>query len=102
LKFGATISFKSLGTEQSVSKVLEQMPQNLWISTHVNPPPPVQCCVPFLVAFDVFWLEQHWLGWGEGEASGIVCKKLQWSTYNLKLHVSQELLKVIVYITYYE
>jgi hypothetical protein len=29
LKFGATISFKSLGTEQSVSKVLEQMPQNL-------------------------------------------------------------------------
>jgi hypothetical protein len=39
-----------------------------------SPPPPVQCCVSFLVGFDVFRFKQHWLGWGEG--SGIVCKKL--------------------------
>ena len=23
------------------------------------PPPPVQCCVPFLVGFDMFWFKQH-------------------------------------------
>ena len=45
-----TISFKSFGTD-----VTEPLNFN---KTSI-PPPPVQCCVPFLVRFDVFWLEQH-------------------------------------------
>jgi hypothetical protein len=46
------------------------------------PPPPVQCCVPFLVGFDVFWFNETTLigvgggVGGGGEWSGIVCKKL--------------------------
>ena len=62
-----TISFKSLGTDAT---------KPLNFNKTSIPPPLVQCCVPFLVRFDVFWLWQHRLGWGEGEGSGIVCKKL--------------------------
>ena len=61
-----TISFKSLGTD--VTKPLNFNKR--------QPPPPVQCCVPFLVRFDVFWLKPN-IDWGGGgEGSGIVCKKL--------------------------
>jgi hypothetical protein len=45
-----TISFKSLGTDAT---------KPLNFNKTSIPPPPVQCCVPFLVRFDVFWLEQH-------------------------------------------
>jgi hypothetical protein len=60
------------------------MPQNLWISTNVNPPPaPCSCCVPFLVRFDVFWFKQHWLGWGEAVLCVKNCNDLQ-LTLNLQ------------------
>jgi hypothetical protein len=38
-----------------------------------QPPPPFQCCVPFLVRFDAFWFKQHCLGWGERGA--VLCVK---------------------------
>ena len=85
-----TISFKSLGTD--ATKPLNFIKRQ-------SPPPPVQCCVPFLVGFDVFWLEQHWFGWDEGEASGIVCKNCN-DHLQAKLHVSQQLMKVIVWAQY--
>jgi hypothetical protein len=52
-----TISFKSVGTDAT---------KPLNFNKRQTPPPPAQCCVPFLVRFDSFWLKQHWLGWGEG------------------------------------
>jgi hypothetical protein len=56
---------------QSVSKVLGQMPQNLWISTNVNPPAPCSMLCPISRhRFDVFWLEQQFIGVGEGEVEG--------------------------------
>jgi hypothetical protein len=45
-----TISFKSLGTD--ATKPLNFIERQ-------SPPPPVQCCVPFVVGFDVFWFKQH-------------------------------------------
>jgi hypothetical protein len=45
-----TISFKRLGTDAT---------KPLNFNKRQSPPPPVQCCVPFLVGFDVFWLKQH-------------------------------------------
>ena len=68
-----TISFKSLGTDAT---------KPLNFNKRQSPPPPVQCCVPFLVGFDVFWFNETTLigvgggVGGGGEWSGIVCKKL--------------------------
>ena len=45
-----TISFKSLGTDAT---------KPLNFNKRQIPPPPAQCCVPFLVGFDEFWLKQH-------------------------------------------
>ena len=45
-----TISFKSLWTDAT---------KPLNFNKRQSPPPPVQCCVPFLVRFDVFWIKQH-------------------------------------------
>ena len=41
----STGTFYSILTLQSVSKVFGQMPQNLWISTNVNPPAPCSMSV---------------------------------------------------------
>jgi hypothetical protein len=45
-----TISFKSLGTDAT---------KPLNFNKRQSPPPPAQCCVPFLVGFDMFWFKQH-------------------------------------------
>ena len=82
-----TISFKCLGTRQ--------MPQNLLISTNVIPPTPYSMLCPISRQI---WCVLHGLSnidWGGG-GSGIVCKKLEWIHLQSKLHVSQQLLKVIV------
>ena len=66
------------------------------------PPPPIQCCVPLFVKFDEYWYSnrENNIDWGggrgEGEGCGIMCNKLYRLIYVLKLHVSQQLLKVIV------
>jgi hypothetical protein len=84
------IGFKCLGTDAT---------KTLNLNKRRSPTPPIQCCVPFFVRFYagvlVFELrKQQWLGWG------IVCNKLYRSIYNLKLHVPQQLLKVIVVTCY--
>jgi hypothetical protein len=45
-----TISFKSVGTDAT---------KPLNFNKRQIPPPPAQCCVPFLVRFDESWLKQH-------------------------------------------
>jgi hypothetical protein len=60
-----TISFKSVGTDAT---------KPLNFNKRQTPPPPAQCCVPFLVRFDVFWLKQHWLGWRRGRGA-VLCVK---------------------------
>ena len=92
-----TISFKCLKT--SSTKIFH------FNYTMSSPRPPIQCCLPFPVKFDAFWYVlvyklrmQHWLVMGEGEGSDIVRNKLYRLTYNLKPHVSRQLLKVIVAI----
>ena len=80
------------------------MQQNPIILTNVDPSPPrppIQCCVPLFVKFDEYWYSNRennidWGGGGEGARCGIVCNKLYRLIYVLKLHVSQQLLKVTV------
>ena len=87
-----------MGFRQSVSNVLGQMQQNPLILTNVDPPPPtfnVVChCSSTLMSIDIR-IEKTTLI-GEGEGCGIVCNKLYRLIYVLTLHVSQQLLKVIV------
>jgi hypothetical protein len=86
-----------MGFRQSVSNVLGQMQQNPLILTNVDPPPlfNVVChCSPSLMSIGIR-IEKTTLR-GEGEGCCIVCNKLYRLIYVLKLHVSQQLLKVIV------
>jgi hypothetical protein len=83
---------------QSVSNVLGQMQQNPLSLTNVDPPRPlfnVVChCSSSLMSIGIR-IEKTTLI-GEGEGCGIMCNKLYRLIYVLKLHVSQQLLKVIV------
>ena len=85
---------------QSVSNVLGQMPQNPLILTNVDPPRPlfdVVChCSSSLMSIGIRIEKTTLIGEGEGEGCGIMCNKLYRLIYVLKLHVSQQLLKVIV------
>jgi hypothetical protein len=82
---------------QSVWNVLGQIEQKPLIATNVNPIAP---CPMLRAIFRHIWCvlvfklrKQHWLGREKGEGSSIVCNKLNRSSYNLKLHVSQQLWK---------
>jgi hypothetical protein len=56
---------------QSVSKVLGQMPQNLWISRNDNPPAAcsMSCPISRRVWCVLGLIKQHWLGWGGGRGT---------------------------------
>ena len=85
---------------QSVSNVLGQMQQNPLILTNVDPPRPlfnVVChCSSSLMSIGIRIEKTTLIGEGGGEGCGIMCNKLYRLIYVLKLHVSQQLLKVIV------